>query len=454
MRLHGTKLLILMACAWWAGCSHGASKQPSTAVASKPRAVSADELCGERGGPNNVYVVTSESNLNRPAIDKLSQVVATSDRPIEVCGAEAQYEYVAGLRCDDGSRPFTSTDQARQARDGSVSGAGRCGTHVDRYTVVCPEKTYTIHLDLYMCTRAEVPASSTPTLVTDQGISAPVPPGWTYAFDRSSPVVAAFRGPKDTQLFIQRGRDDSIAGLTPLFAASGLPAPNQIVERGDVGRGDVLLVFDRDDVAVLQTGQGDESWTALVQASPSSLGDRAITAYAILSQVRTNDHVYMAWDDMLTDQGEFRVRGDTVGGRDVAVPDGWKSAASKDGLVSRLDVAGQGSVVIIQQQFGASVARNARHLAEVIVGTVLTSGKAATIVHHRWDQQKRSYRLVADYGEGSRLALILQVTPAGDYHSFFLAGPSRTVATHDGLAVLEAISGYHPEWCPSGRCGP
>lgn len=80
-----------------------------------------------------------------------SQLRTSHHSPVEVCGHAAQYEYLANLRCDDGSYPFASPMAAAAARVGNVGKGGRCGHIVDLYDVVCPEGRYEIYIDLYFC---------------------------------------------------------------------------------------------------------------------------------------------------------------------------------------------------------------------------------------------------------------------------------------------------------------
>lgn len=80
-----------------------------------------------------------------------SQVSSTKDAPIEVCGIPAEGEWLARVTCDDGSNPFHSPEQAEPARVGNVGPGGRCGAIVDLYEVACPEKTYEVYLDAYVC---------------------------------------------------------------------------------------------------------------------------------------------------------------------------------------------------------------------------------------------------------------------------------------------------------------
>jgi hypothetical protein len=62
-------------------------------------------------------------------------------------------EWMLSLTCDDGSRPFRGFDHAHAARVGNVGKGGSCGSIVDLYEVPCPEGTYKIFIDAYVCAR-------------------------------------------------------------------------------------------------------------------------------------------------------------------------------------------------------------------------------------------------------------------------------------------------------------
>jgi hypothetical protein len=82
---------------------------------------------------------------------KFSDVPTTKAEPIEVCMIEAEMEWLLQMVCDDGSRPFASDDHAHAARTGNVGAGGACGSIIDLYEVKCPEATYAIYMDAYVC---------------------------------------------------------------------------------------------------------------------------------------------------------------------------------------------------------------------------------------------------------------------------------------------------------------
>lgn len=43
-------------------------------------------------------------------------------------------------------------EQPKQlGRAGSTGAGGRCGSIIDKYALECPEKTYDVFVDIYMC---------------------------------------------------------------------------------------------------------------------------------------------------------------------------------------------------------------------------------------------------------------------------------------------------------------
>jgi hypothetical protein len=89
---------------------------------------------------------------------KFSAAPTTKEKPIEVCGVDGQLEWLVTVTCDDGTQPFTgpggpgeAMDRAHSARRGSVGPGGRCQSPIDIYEVTCPERTYEVHMDMYMC---------------------------------------------------------------------------------------------------------------------------------------------------------------------------------------------------------------------------------------------------------------------------------------------------------------
>jgi hypothetical protein len=76
---------------------------------------------------------------------------STKALPIEMCGIPTATEWLTTLVCDDQSRPLQTRDDAASARSGNVGPGGRCQSIIDRYRVTCPEASYEIYIDAYVC---------------------------------------------------------------------------------------------------------------------------------------------------------------------------------------------------------------------------------------------------------------------------------------------------------------
>ena len=88
---------------------------------------------------------------NGAGVTKFSQAKSTKEAPIEVCTIDAETEWLGSLRCDDGSQPIDGHEAAEMARVGNVGKGGRCGSIIDLYRVKCPEASYELYVDGYVC---------------------------------------------------------------------------------------------------------------------------------------------------------------------------------------------------------------------------------------------------------------------------------------------------------------
>ncbi len=107
--------------------------------------------CGFEGtGPVHVDAGTWAA---RPGANtqRFSELTTTPATPIELCGIEAELAWITQVRCNDGSNPFGSVDRANKTRDAWIERGGRCNSVIDRFTATCPERTYTIFVDRYVC---------------------------------------------------------------------------------------------------------------------------------------------------------------------------------------------------------------------------------------------------------------------------------------------------------------
>lgn len=110
-------------------------------------------VCSQRADQFGAVTLTAEQATGRYGHGSLrfDQVITSKERAVEVCGPAGELDWLFASSCADGSHPFADRASAHAARKGSVGGGGRCGSIIDDYSVPCPEKTYEIFMDMYMC---------------------------------------------------------------------------------------------------------------------------------------------------------------------------------------------------------------------------------------------------------------------------------------------------------------
>lgn len=115
---------------------------------------SADDLraCHDESSGKAVGVTKDEwAKRNGAGITRFSQTHSTKELPLEVCTIRAETELLASLACEDESHPIKDHESAEIARVGNVGKGGRCGSIIDLYRVKCPEATYELFVDGYVC---------------------------------------------------------------------------------------------------------------------------------------------------------------------------------------------------------------------------------------------------------------------------------------------------------------
>lgn len=88
---------------------------------------------------------------NGAGVTRYSQARSSKAQPIEMCTISAENEWLMTLACDDGSKPLSDRAHAELARVANLGEGGRCGSVIDQYRVTCPERTYDIFIDGYVC---------------------------------------------------------------------------------------------------------------------------------------------------------------------------------------------------------------------------------------------------------------------------------------------------------------
>lgn len=126
--------------------------EPVPTTTTEPSA-DATAVCANRNGEFGPYQLTEDQAAKRHGQNatRYTDAPATKEQPIEVCGVPAQQEWLMRVSCADGSKAFSSANQVRTSRAGSVGPGGRCGSIIDRYVAKCPEAQYDVFIDMYMC---------------------------------------------------------------------------------------------------------------------------------------------------------------------------------------------------------------------------------------------------------------------------------------------------------------
>ena len=117
-----------------------ASREPD-----KPRS------CGDEGtAPILVDAATWQARRGATA-KRFSELTTSPEEPVEVCGIEGEVDWMTTMTCNDGSNPYESKEVVNDRRDSFLDRGGRCNSIVNRFTVPCPEASYKIYFDRYVC---------------------------------------------------------------------------------------------------------------------------------------------------------------------------------------------------------------------------------------------------------------------------------------------------------------
>jgi hypothetical protein len=107
--------------------------------------------CGDEGATAiQVDAKTWDARRGRD-IKRFSEAKTTEAAPIEVCDIDGEVEWMKRATCNDGSNPYQTDAEVNERRDGYFARGGKCNSILDRYSVPCPEGTYSVHIDRYVC---------------------------------------------------------------------------------------------------------------------------------------------------------------------------------------------------------------------------------------------------------------------------------------------------------------
>ncbi len=94
---------------------------------------------------------TEFEQRNGAGVTRFAAAQSTKERPIEMCGIAGGIIWLTNASCDDGTHPIVDRETAEASRAGNVGAGGRCGSVIDLYKVKCPERSYDVYVDGYIC---------------------------------------------------------------------------------------------------------------------------------------------------------------------------------------------------------------------------------------------------------------------------------------------------------------
>lgn len=156
-------LFILIGAVGWSCATtttSGGVVEPSSPRSSPVSATTAPGEIGACERPDAIFgpvYVAPEAYASRTGLmsSTFSGLPTSKQRPLEECGIPAVLRRLVTLKCDDGSNPYGgSLAAAERSRAGSFGPGGRCDSIIDRYDVHCPERTYQVFTDCYVCVRS------------------------------------------------------------------------------------------------------------------------------------------------------------------------------------------------------------------------------------------------------------------------------------------------------------
>jgi hypothetical protein len=154
----GSVVGLLLSASALAGCATSSPNFGHRRAAGTPSSsIEPAALDCKKQQPDGGIEVSNARALARRGYDdqRFSDRVSTADKPIEVCGYAQQLSWLTAMHCNDGSRPWgDDVEAAHAARRGSLQPDdidSSCLHPIDAYEVKCPEQTYIVYNNLYVC---------------------------------------------------------------------------------------------------------------------------------------------------------------------------------------------------------------------------------------------------------------------------------------------------------------
>jgi hypothetical protein len=111
-------------------------------------------VCANHPDELGPYVLSADQVSHRVGQGQTalaSMPASTKEHPIEVCGVGSENAWLAATTCANGKHAYAGPEDVEASRAGDLGPGGRCGAIIDLYKVACPEKTYEVYMDMYMC---------------------------------------------------------------------------------------------------------------------------------------------------------------------------------------------------------------------------------------------------------------------------------------------------------------
>ena len=131
----------------------GAPTTPSTTAPSGGAWIDDASMCSNRPDELGPAQLTGAQTSERygTGVTALASITTSQAHPIEVCGVGGEMAWLRQSTCADGSHPYSSAENPDDSRAGDTGPGGRCNSIIDLYKVKCPEQTYDVYADMYLC---------------------------------------------------------------------------------------------------------------------------------------------------------------------------------------------------------------------------------------------------------------------------------------------------------------
>jgi hypothetical protein len=148
---------IALAFAACGGKSTGTGTTAPTNTTTSTTTTTSANVCANRPDEMGPVMLDATQAAGRYGINAthFSDVKSSQQQPVEVCGVGGEMSWLTAMKCADGSSAYKPGENPDDTRTGDTGAGGRCGSIIDLYPAKCPEATYQVYMDMYMCTDGE-----------------------------------------------------------------------------------------------------------------------------------------------------------------------------------------------------------------------------------------------------------------------------------------------------------